>query len=81
MTRPVLTLLGRPECHLCETFRAELEEAYPGRFEIREANVDDRPDWREKYGMRIPVLLDEDGTVVCEARFDPARVRMPGERR
>ena len=70
-TRPVLLLLSRPECGLCQEFRAELEEAYPGRFEVREACVDDDPEWRRRWGLRIPVLLDAQGALVCATRFDP----------
>jgi hypothetical protein len=69
--KPVLLLLGRPGCHLCEEFRDELEQAFPSRFEVREACVDDRPDWRERYSLQIPVLLDESGAVLCVTRFDP----------
>ena len=69
--RPVLRLLVRPGCDLCEEFRAELEHAFPGRFEVREACVDDSPDWQRRYGLKIPVLLDEQGTLLCATRFDP----------
>lgn len=69
--RPVLLLLGRPDCRLCEEFRDELERAFPGRFELREACVDDNPDWQRRYGLKIPVLLDAQGTLLCATRFDP----------
>ena len=71
MSRPALLLLSRPGCHLCEEFREDLEQAFPRRFELCEACVDDRPEWREAWGRKIPVLLAEDGTVLCETRFDP----------
>lgn len=71
MSRPVLLLLGRPGCHLCEEFRHELEQAFPARFELLEACVDDKPAWRDRFGARIPVLLTEEGAVLCESRFDP----------
>lgn len=71
MSKPVLVLLSRPGCHLCEDLREDLEHAFPGRFEVCEACVDDRPDWRKAYGTRIPVLLTEDGAILCETRFDP----------
>lgn len=66
-----LTLLSRPGCHLCEEFREELEAAFPGRFELHEACVDDRPDWKARYGTVIPVLLGPDGALLCATRFDP----------
>lgn len=70
-SKPVLLLLGRPDCRLCEEFRHELEQAFPGRFEVREACVDDDPDWQRRYGLKIPVLLDGRGTLLCATRFDP----------
>lgn len=71
MSKPALLLLGRPGCHLCEEFREALEAEFPGRFEVTEACVDDRPEWRERYGLKIPVLLDAEGRVVCATFFDP----------
>jgi len=71
-SKPRLLLLTRRGCELCEEFRGELERAFPGRFAVDEACVDDRPDWRQRYGLKIPVLLDEDGTLLCATKFDPA---------
>jgi hypothetical protein len=73
--KPVLLLLGRPQCQLCEEFREELERAFPDRFEVREACVDDDPDWRRRYGLKVPVLLDSQGTLLCATRFDPENLR------
>jgi hypothetical protein len=70
MSKPVLLLLGRPGCHLCEEFRDELEAAFPGRFDVKEACVDDDPDWRRRYGLKIPVLLDASGALVSASRLD-----------
>jgi hypothetical protein len=39
---------------------------------VREACVDDDPDWQRRYGLKIPVLLDAQGTLLCATRFDPA---------
>ncbi|HUS23373.1 MAG TPA: glutaredoxin family protein [Candidatus Binatia bacterium] len=68
------TLLTRPECHLCEEFRDELGAAFAGRYELVEACVDDRADWRAAHGTVIPVLLDQRGAVVCRTRFDAGAV-------
>ncbi len=67
-----LLLLGRPECHLCEDFEAGLR-AFLGTAPVRidHACVDDRGEWRMRFGLRIPVLLDEAGEVIAEGRFDP----------
>jgi hypothetical protein len=65
-----LSLLGRPGCHLCEELEQELQAHFAGRVAIEQADVDSRPDWRERFGRRIPVLLDETGAVVCEVHLD-----------
>ena len=69
--KPVLLLLTRPGCDLCEEFREDLELAFPGRFDVQEACVDDDPEWQRRYGLKVPVLLDEQGTLLCATRFDP----------
>lgn len=69
-----LTLLGRPGCHLCEEFREELEAAFGARVTLIEGDVDSRPDWKAKFGLQIPVLLDESGALVCAVRFDEEAV-------
>lgn len=68
-----LLLLGRPDCGLCEEFEAGLR-AFLGDAPVRidHACVDDRGEWRMRFGQRIPVLLDEAGEVVAEGHFDPA---------
>lgn len=70
-----LLLLGRPGCHLCEDFLSDLIAAHPrleGRVNV--VNVDERPDWREVYGRRIPVLLDGHGRVLGEGHFDAQKM-------
>jgi hypothetical protein len=39
---------------------------------VREACVDDSPDWQRRYGLKVPVLLDGSGALLCATRFDPA---------
>jgi hypothetical protein len=65
--------LSRPECHLCEEFREQLLAEFPS-VELEEACVDDRADWRERYGRDIPVLLTADGAELCRHRFDAVAV-------
>lgn len=69
--RTRLILLGRPGCGLCEEFRDALEQAYPGRFELIESDVDSNPVWQRRHGLQIPVLLDETGAVLCATHFAP----------
>lgn len=81
-----LLLLNRPECGLCEEFEAELR-SHPGfaGLDLAHADVDSNADWRRRYGLRVPVLLDAWNEVVCEGRFDAEAfehwVREAGRRR
>lgn len=70
-----LLLLTREDCPLCDEFLEELAHEFPRLAgEVLIADVDSRDDWRERYGRRIPVLLDESGTVWSEGRLDVAAV-------
>ena len=52
----LLTVYGRPDCHLCDEMVAELTPliAGNGRIEIVDISEDDR--LIEQYELRIPVL-------------------------
>ena len=74
-----LTLVSKPDCHLCETARevvdgvvAELGEAASVRIE--ELSILAHPDLYEKYVEEIPVVLI-DGRVHNIWRIDPVRLR------
>lgn len=72
-TPPRWLLLSRPDCHLCEDFEAALREhlgATP--LLLDHADVDSRGEWKLRFGIRIPVLLDERGEVLAEGLFDAA---------
>ena len=59
MIRPRLTLLGREYCHLCEEMLAalrQLQDRY--EFEVEVVDVDRHPALEEKWGEKVPVLLD-----------------------
>lgn len=65
-----LKLLTRPDCHLCDQMKAELDAmlgSEPHAWDI--VNVDDHPDLAARYGDSIPVLF------VNERLF--AKVRLP----
>jgi glutaredoxin len=54
---PVLTLYGKPGCHLCDDARAAVQDALAGRnAELREVDVTLDPVLERRYGQRIPVL-------------------------
>lgn len=79
---PRWLLLSRPQCHLCEDFEAALR-AHLGAEPVvlDHADVDSRGEWRMRFGLRIPVLLDASGQVLAEGIFDAEafeRVRRGG---
>ena len=75
MAAPVFTLLSRPECHLCEEFLDAMRECSPeAAAQTTIEDVDSRPDWQKRFGLRIPVLIDHNGAVVCEGIFDPGKL-------
>jgi thiol-disulfide isomerase/thioredoxin len=61
LIKPTLTVLSRTYCHLCEDMIAALEQ-FQGRysFEIDVVDVDSNPRLEEKWGDKVPVLLDGD---------------------
>ena len=57
--RPTLTVLSRVYCHLCDDLIAQLEvfqQRYD--FDIEVVDVDRHPDLEQKWGDKVPVLLD-----------------------
>jgi len=59
LIRPRLTLLSREYCHLCEEMLAALRQ-FQGRydFEVVVVDVDGDPALEQKWGDKVPVLLD-----------------------
>ncbi len=57
MSVPVVTLYGKPGCHLCDDARAAVAAALDGRpVELREVDVSLDPSLERAYGERIPVV-------------------------
>jgi glutaredoxin len=55
---PVVTLYGKPGCHLCDGARAAVERVRLERsFELREVDVTLDAALHREYGERIPVLV------------------------
>lgn len=79
MTIAWLTLIGKPECHLCDDARAvvtsvvsELDDA--ASVTLEELSILDDPALAEKYWDEIPVLMIN--SVVHNIwRIDPVRLR------
>ncbi len=56
---PRLTVLSREYCHLCHQMIAELEKLGARHdFTIEVVDVDRHPALEEKWGEKVPVLLD-----------------------
>jgi hypothetical protein len=73
---PVVTLFGRPDCHLCDEAREAilgLRQAGLG-FELREVDIDGDPDLHRSHLERIPVV-EVDGDEVSELRLDVDALR------
>lgn len=71
--QPVLTLIQRDDCHLCDMALAELAKARAPEFES--VFLDDQPALESRYGARVPVLRDERGDRELDWPFDAATVQ------
>jgi hypothetical protein len=76
-----LTLIGKPDCHLCDvaseiidTVIAELPEAEAGRIEVETASIQDDPALYELWWEKIPVVLI-DGELHAHWRLSADRLR------
>jgi glutaredoxin-like protein DUF836 len=71
-----VTLYARPDCHLCDEVRTQLEvlRAEGPAFQLEEVNInlDDR--LLGRYLERIPVVV-LDGEIVSELGLDPGELR------
>jgi hypothetical protein len=72
---PRITLVGKPDCHLCEDARAVIAAvcAETGE-EFVELSIFDDPELADLYWEQIPVTL-VDGTQHDFWRVDPVRLR------
>lgn len=70
--RPTLTVLSRVYCHLCDDLIGQLKQ-FQSRydFDIRVVDVDRHPELEEKWGEKVPVLLDGD-LEICHYFLDVA---------
>jgi Glutaredoxin-like domain (DUF836) len=72
---PVLTLYGKPGCHLCDDARAVVGKALAGRdVALREVDVTLDPVLERRYGERIPVVA-VDGEELFDYVVDPDALR------
>jgi len=66
---PVVTLYGKPGCHLCEDARRAL-----AGLDFEEVDVSIDPGLHARYGERIPVV-EVDGEEVCRFHVDLQAVK------
>jgi glutaredoxin len=72
---PVLTVYGKPGCHLCDDARVAVREVLAGRdVRLREVDVTLDPLLERRYGERIPVVA-LDGEELFEYAVDPDALR------
>lgn len=76
-----LTLIGKPDCHLCEVASevvdavvAELPDAAAEQLEIVEKSINDDPALYALWWEKIPVVLI-DGQLHAHWRLSPERLR------
>jgi glutaredoxin len=71
----VVTLYGKPGCHLCDDARAVIERVRAERgFELEEVDVSLDPVLHRRYGERIPVVA-LNGEELCEFFVEDASLR------
>ncbi len=64
----------RRGCHLCEIMLEELLPLIRGKAEVELRDIDSKPEWREKYDIRVPVV-EYDGRVRSEYPLDCGAIR------
>ncbi|HYI51766.1 MAG TPA: glutaredoxin family protein [Microbacterium sp.] len=76
-----LTLIGKPDCHLCDVAReivegvlAELPDDVADAIEVREASIADDPALYDVWWEKIPVVLI-DGRLHAHWRLSQERLR------
>ena len=74
--RRAVKLYARPDCHLCDEARAELESlrAAGAEFELEEVDIDRDDELLKAFLERIPVI-ELDGDVVSELGLDADGLR------
>jgi glutaredoxin len=76
MRPPTVVLYARPDCHLCDEVRAQLEvmRAEGPAFRLEEVNIDSDDRLLARYLERIPVVVLA-GQIVSELGLDSGELR------
>ncbi len=70
-----LVVYSRQGCHLCEVLIEELLPLVRGHFDVEVRDIDSRPDWRDTYNTRVPVVEYRD-EVVSEYQLDRDKIML-----
>jgi hypothetical protein len=70
-----LTLIGKPDCHLCHEMASVVRKVIGPEVELVEADVRSDPEWLRLYRREIPVLLAGDGRELARHRVDEPAFR------
>ena len=74
----MLSLVVRPWCSLCDAMRAAIAPvAARHGARVVEVDLDAHPEWEERYGERVPVLVagaPPEGEVLAELALDAGAV-------
>lgn len=68
-----LILFQRDHCHLCDQALAVMAEARAPDFES--VFIEDAAELEARYGLRVPVLRDDERDIELDWPFDAAAVR------
>jgi hypothetical protein len=68
-----IIVYSRRGCHLCDLLLEELDPLVRGRARIIVRDVDERAQWRDEYGLQVPVVW-AGGAVLCYYHLDKAAV-------
>jgi glutaredoxin len=76
MPSPLVRLYARPDCHLCDVARSELESLRSGglHFEVEEVDIESDDELLSRYLERIPVI-ELNGQVIGELGLDADSLR------
>ena len=69
-----LRLFSRSECHLCEVLAADLAPLIGDRARVQVVDIDGDPGLERAYGLRIPVLVGDDGRELSSYPLDTGAV-------
>lgn len=73
MNKPILYLYGHETCHLCHDMWSDVR-VYCAQnqldVELIWVDIEEIPEYKIQYEMRIPVLTNSIHDVLCEGRLD-----------